>query len=97
MFHKVINVSALPDYCLSVQFAEGVTKLYDVKPLFEKWPVFKSLENNLELFTSVKADVGGYGIAWNDNIDISCDELYENGKEVKTPFDGFMADKQYFK
>lgn len=85
MFHKVKNVSALPDYCLSVQFAEGVTKLYDVKPLFEKWPVFKSLEKNLELFTSVKADAGGYGIVWNENIDLSCDELYENGKEVKHP------------
>lgn len=26
MFHKVKAVNALPDYCLSVQFAEGVTK-----------------------------------------------------------------------
>ena len=29
MFHKVKAVSALPDFCLSVQFAEGVTKRYD--------------------------------------------------------------------
>ena len=40
MFHKVKNVSPLPDFRLSVQFSEGVTKLYDVKPLFEKLPVF---------------------------------------------------------
>ena len=28
MFHKVKNVFVLPDYKLSVQFSEGVTKLY---------------------------------------------------------------------
>ncbi len=30
MFHKVKSVSALPDYRLSVQFSEGITKIYDV-------------------------------------------------------------------
>ena len=49
MFHKVKAVNALPDYRLSVQFAEGVTKIYDVKPLFAKWAPFKSLENAPEL------------------------------------------------
>lgn len=36
MFHQVKAVNALPDFRLSVQFAEGVTKIYDVKPLFSK-------------------------------------------------------------
>ena len=27
MFHKIKNVAALPDYRLSVQFSEGVTKI----------------------------------------------------------------------
>lgn len=43
MFHKVKNVFALPDFRLSVQFSEGVTKIYDMKPLAEKLPVFRSL------------------------------------------------------
>lgn len=34
MFHKVKNVNALPDFKLSVQLCEGVTKIYDVAPLF---------------------------------------------------------------
>lgn len=41
MFHKVKAVNALPDYRLCIQFAEGVTKIYDIKPLFEKWAPFK--------------------------------------------------------
>ena len=90
MFHKVKNVAPLPDYKLSVQFCEGVTKIYDVKPLFEKWKAFTALKNK-ELFLSVYVDFGGYGICWNDEIDLSCDELYENGEKCKTPFDGLMS------
>ena len=72
MFHKVKAVTALLDYRLSVQFAEGVTKIYDVKPLFNKWTAFKVLQAHPELFTSVEVDVGGYGIIWNDDLDLSC-------------------------
>lgn len=91
MFHKVKAVNALPDYMLSVQFAEGVTKIYDVKPLFSVWNSFKALQKYYELFRSVRVDQGGYGIVWNDELDLSCDELFENGETVKTPFDGLMA------
>ncbi len=91
MFHKVKAVNALPDYKLSVQFAEGVTKIYDVKPLFRKWDSFRELSEDPALFSSVEVDTGGYGIVWNDEIDLSCDELFANGKTIETPFDGLMA------
>ena len=91
MFHKIKNVSPVSDFKLSVQFSEGVTKLYDMKPLFEKWPIFKELENNPAGFACVSVDTGGYGIVWNDDLDLSCDELWENGTAVETPFDGLMA------
>lgn len=91
MFHKVKNVNALPDFKLSVQFAEGVTKIYDVSKLFDKFSFFKPLQDNPEIFGGVTVDVGGYGVIWNDDIDISCDELFANGEVVETPFDGLMA------
>ena len=91
MFHKIKNVFALPEYKLSVQFSEGVTKIYDVKPLFEKIPVFAELTDDPQAFSCVSVDVGGYGIVWNDDLDLSCDELWENGVRVNTPFDGLMA------
>ena len=90
MFHKIKNVSPLPEFKLSVQFAEGVTKIYDIKPLFQKIPAFKALEKNND-FGGVYVDVGGYGIIWNDELDLSCDELWENGIEMETPFDGLIA------
>ncbi|MBE6771212.1 MAG: DUF2442 domain-containing protein [Ruminococcaceae bacterium] len=91
MFHKVKSVSALPEFKLSVQFSEGVTKIYDVSPLFDKWSMFAPLKDNPELFYTVEVDVGGYGIIWGDEADISCDELWENGEVIETPFDGLMS------
>lgn len=91
MFHKIKSVSALPDLNLSVQFSEGVTKLYDIKPLFEKLPIFCYFKDNPEEFSSVEVDRGGYGIIWGDKLDLSCDELWEHGVQVATPFDGLMS------
>ena len=91
MFHKVKGVSVLDDFKLSVQFSEGITKLYDVKPLFEKIPAFSYRKEHPEEFADVTVDIGGYGIIWNDELDLSCDELWDHGAQVKTPFDGLMA------
>lgn len=91
MFHKVKSVSALPDFRLSVMFAEGVTKIYDVNPLISGHAAFRCFSDEPGLFSYVEPDVGGYGIIWNDDVDLSCDELWENGVEVDTPFDGLMS------
>ena len=91
MFHKVKSVSPLPNYKLSVGFSEGIVKLYDIKPLFEKIPAFTYLKEHPEEFACVSVDVGGYGIIWGDELDLSCDELWEHGEQVNTPFDGLMS------
>ena len=79
MFYKVKNVKALEDYRLLITFENGENKFYDVKPLFDKWQEFKVLKNNNVMFSSVKVDIGGYGISWNDELDLSCNELWEKG------------------
>ncbi len=60
MFHKVRNVAATEDFILIVQFSEGVTKRYDLKPLFEQIPAFKALQESADLYYSVEVDVGEY-------------------------------------
>lgn len=91
MFHKVKSVNAMTENRLMVQFAEGVTKIYDVDPLIEKYKMFAMLKLNRDLFNSVSVDSGGYGISWNDDVDISCDELWENGRAIQTPFDDLLS------
>lgn len=71
----------MPGYRIEVEFENGEKRVYDVKPLFSKWPVFLSLQRD-GLFDRLKVDQGGCGISWNDDVDLSCDELYEEGKPV---------------
>lgn len=79
MFHRVNEVNVLPEFRLRVTFSDGVIKIYDVNQLMKKWEAFRVFKDVPDVFRDVQVDVGGYGIIWNDDLDISCDELYENG------------------
>lgn len=79
MFYKVKEVQPLAEYDLLVSFDNGEKKLYNIKPLFDKWEAFNAFRITKGLFEQVRVDTGGYGISWNEDIDISCNELYNNG------------------
>ena len=59
---------------LLVKFVNGVEKIYDCNPLLHL-EAFRSL-NNEAFFKSAKVDPGGYGVSWNDDVDLSEYELY---------------------
>ena len=82
MFYKVKDVIPKNNYILSVLFTDGIEVEYDVKPLFDKWIVFKDLKDISGLYNQVKVDTGGYGISWNDELDLEGNELRENGRSV---------------
>ena len=79
MFHRVKEVNIIKDYILQITFEDGNNKYYDVSKLFQKWEIFLNLKTVVGLFEQVKVDKGGYGISWNEEIDLSCNELWENG------------------
>lgn len=81
MFHKISNVKPLDNYWLSVSFIDGEVKNYDMKKLIDEEPGLASLVD-YKVFSEVKVDVGGYGVSWNDEIDVSADELWDNGLEI---------------
>ena len=53
-----------------------------MKQLIDKYEIFKNLKEN-RLFYLVKVDVGGYGIFWNNDIDLSSEDIWENGIQVQ--------------
>lgn len=63
---------------LLARFEDKSTKEYDLKPIISKFPQFEQVKSN-NLFQLAKVDVGGYGIVWNDELDLSCDEIWSNG------------------
>lgn len=78
---KVADVIPLENQVILVTFENGVKKKYDVKKLFEQFEEYKKLKD-INFFNTVKVDCGGYAICWNDEIDISEVELWDNGVEV---------------
>ena len=82
MTHRIIDVKVLEDFVVNVIFQNGVEKEYDIKKLFEIFPQFALLTKDNTLYENVKVDVGGYGISWNDELDLSADELWDNGIET---------------
>ena len=81
MFHKIKKVIPKENLIIEVEFENEIKKEYDIKKIINKWNVFESLKDN-ELFKKVKVDVGGYGISWDKNIDLSCEEIWQNGKKI---------------
>jgi len=78
VFPKIEAVSPLPGKKLLVRFAGGGEKAYDCRSLLTKEP-FSALQNE-SFFRQVRVDAGGYGISWNDQIDLSESELWLKGK-----------------
>jgi len=91
MFHKIKSVTPLEGRRLLVGFAEGCFKSYDMTSLLEHHPAFAPLRELPGLFEQVRVDPGGYGVSWNDEIDLDGAELWEGGQPTKTPFDGLLA------
>ncbi len=90
MLNKIMSASFLDDYIIYARFANGITKKYSLKKLFDEIKVFNELKEN-DLFKYGVVDTGGYGISWNDKIDLSADEIWENGEGIKTKFDNILA------
>ena len=91
VFHKVKSIGILNDTNLIAQFEDGVCKTYDMNQLLVKFPTYGDLLSNKELFRKVHVEGSGFGVVWDDDFDLSCNEIWDNGKLVTTPFDGILA------
>ena len=76
----ILSVQVQEHKKLLIKFVNGTKKVYDCAQLL-RMEMFQLLKNDA-FFKSVKVDVGGYGISWNDEIDLSEYELWTNGAEV---------------
>lgn len=81
MFHKIKEIVSLNDLKITVVFQGGIKKVYDVTEMFNMFPQMKELEDET-LLNSAVLDAGGYGISWNDELDIDAEEIWDNGTEI---------------
>ena len=78
--HAIVKkIEPLPEYRLMALFDNGEQRIYDVTPWIKNKRAFAPLRDTRGLFERVRTDCGGMGIAWNDEIDLDADELWEHG------------------
>ena len=81
MFHKATGLKYLDGTRLEVSFQDGKVKRYDMAALFGKYPQLQALQDRA-LFMNGK--LIGFGIIWNDDLDIETETIYQDGITVRT-------------
>ena len=61
-------------------FLDGVVKRYNILSLAKKFPALNALKDR-KLFEQGKL-LGWGGVVWNDELDVSSETVYEDGKDV---------------
>jgi len=77
---KIDSVQPVGETRLLIRFRNGEQRTYDCGPLLSR-PEFHLLTSPA-FFRAVQVDAGGHGISWNDDIDLSEYELWNNGEPV---------------
>ena len=89
---KVRSVEVCSGKALRVMFDNGVEKEYDCKPLLQT-EAFRPLQDEA-LFRCAHADAHGYGVVWNDDIDLAESEIWLHGRGVEQSVAGKADEPQ---
>lgn len=79
-YPRIKYLEPLPGYRLFIIFDNGDIKVYSLAERLQT-PAFRALQDE-SLFITAHIANGGYGVIWNDDIDLSEYELWQKGVEV---------------
>ena len=74
---RIVSAKAIDDRTLIVKFTNFEIKKYDISKLLDN-PMFSSLRTP-GFFKNFTIEAGGYALVWNEDIDLSEYELWQNG------------------
>lgn len=79
MSHRIQSVTAKEKFIIEATFFGGEKVQYDMKQLFSVFPQFQLFQTEKNLFEDVSVDAGGYGISWNEELDLDAETIWEDG------------------
>lgn len=89
--YPIRTLTLVKDYTVIAHFKNGDVKQYDFWPVINRLNGLKPLAEDYELFKQLHLDPGGYGVIWNDDLDLASEDLWYDGVDVESPFRGLMA------
>ncbi|MCR5215419.1 MAG: DUF2442 domain-containing protein [Lachnospiraceae bacterium] len=90
MRHVIREVYFLEEMNLSVQFAEGVLKIFDVRKLIARNADYAILAEDEELYDALSVEEDGEKLVWGD-LSLDCEDVWNFGTTKKTEFDGLLS------
>lgn len=81
-----MNIHSIRLFCdciLEATFFSGDIKLFDVKTLFDSYPSYRILAEDEKLWKSATLLPHGSGVYFNDDIDLTAEEIWEKGEYVR--------------
>lgn len=78
MLHKATKIEYRDGTVLELSFNDGCVKQFDLALMFESYPQLRALTDRV-LFTSGKLSPGGYGVVWNEELDLDASTVYLDG------------------
>ncbi len=82
MSHIIKSISTNDNLRVEAVFMDGTVKQYDIHDMFPVLPEMRELEDEA-LFDKAQVDVGGYGIFWNDELDLDAETIWAEGITVR--------------
>ncbi|MBD1917542.1 MULTISPECIES: DUF2442 domain-containing protein [Cyanophyceae] len=81
-YPRILEAIAVDDFTLAIKFTNQESKKYDIHQLLSI-PMFSPLRQPA-FFKNFEVAAGGYGIVWNEEVDISEYELWKNGVALES-------------
>lgn len=91
--YPIRTLTLVKDYEVIAHFKNGDVKRYDFRKIINELEPLKPLAEDYQLFSQIHLSPGGYGIIWNEDIDLEAEELWYEGEDVDSPFRDLMAFK----
>ena len=83
--HKSIKLILKEGTTFDLYFLDGIIKRYDILSLADRFPQLNALKDR-DLFLKGKL-LGWSGVYWDEDLDIECDTVYEEGIDVSKEYD----------
>ena len=90
-FFPIRTMTIIDGYEVLVHFRNGKAKTYDFAELFKNFEPLNPLLHDYDRFKNFRISVGGYGIIWDDELDLAAEEVWYDGTPIESPFVGLMS------
>ena len=83
MSHCIQHATMITPEIIQAVFIGGEVIQYNLRQVISTFPQFQEIMKNPQLASQLSTDVGGYGISWNDELDLDAETIWENGVLIR--------------